>query len=134
MRKYLWRFVTQAYPTWLRFRYGMHIGKNCRIARSAHIDKVNPERIWIGDNVWILRDAMILTHDYCRSLIADTRIGDNCIIGVRSIIMPGVTIEPGSVIGGGSVVTKNVLANTIVAGNPAKVIRDGIRVWDGKIV
>ena len=102
MRRYLWKFLTQAYPIWLRWRYGMHIGKNCRIAWSAHLDKsVNPKGIYIGDNVWILREAMILAHDHCRGIIADTHIGDNCVIGVRSIIMPGLTIENQVVIGGG---------------------------------
>ena len=126
MRKRLWKLFTQLYPAWLRWRYGMHIGKDCRISWSAHLDKsVNPKGIWIGNHVWILRDAMILSHDYCRGLITDTRIGDNCIIGVRSIIMPGVTIESHSVIGGGAVVTKAVPGHVIVAGNPAKVIKGG---------
>ena len=81
--------------------YHMNIGKDCRIAHSAHLDKsVNPRGIHIGDRVWILRDAMVLAHDNCRSLKADTYIGNDSIIGVRSIIMPGVSIGNQSVIGG----------------------------------
>lgn len=51
--------------------YKMNIGKNCRIAHSAHLDKsVNPRGIHIGDRVWILREALVLTHDNCRNLKA----------------------------------------------------------------
>lgn len=54
----------------------------------------------------MLSGAMILAHDHCRSLKADTYIGKNCVIGVRSIIMPGLYVGNQVVIGGGSVVTK----------------------------
>ena len=51
-------------------------------------------------------------------------IKDDVWIGSNVIILPGVTIESGAIIGAGSVVTKDVLKNTIVAGNPAKVIKE----------
>jgi acetyltransferase-like isoleucine patch superfamily enzyme len=57
-----------------------------------------------------------------------TRIGQNCFIGARSIILPGVEIGDNCVVGTGSVVTKNVPANCIVAGNPARIIRENIKV------
>lgn len=50
-------------------------------------------------------------------------IGDNIWIGGRVTILPGVTVGNGAVIAAGSVVTKNVPSNAIVAGNPAKIIR-----------
>jgi acetyltransferase-like isoleucine patch superfamily enzyme len=50
-------------------------------------------------------------------------IGDDVFIGARSIILKGVSIGNGSVIGAGTVVTKNVPTNVIVAGNPASVVR-----------
>ena len=78
----------------------MDIGKNCRISWKAHLDKsVNPKGIHIGDNTWVLSGAMILAHDHCRSLKADTYIGKNCVIGVRSIIMPGLSVGNQVVIG-----------------------------------
>lgn len=53
----------------------------------------------------------------------NTTIGDDVWIGHQALIMPGVTIGPGAIIGSGSVVTKDVSPYTIVAGNPAKLIR-----------
>lgn len=101
MRKFLWSLLTKLYPAYLRRRFKIQIGKNCRIAWSAHLDKsINPKGIHIGDNTWILREAMILAHDHCRSLKADTFIGSDCVIGVRSIIMPGVRIGNQAVVGG----------------------------------
>lgn len=135
LRVRLWKFFTELYPSWLRWRYKMDIGKNCRISWKAHLDKsINPEGIHIGDNTWVLSGAMILAHDHCRGLITDTWIGENCVIGIRSIIMPGVTIGKECVIGGGSVVTKDVPNNCIAAGNPAKVIRENVKVVNGKIL
>ena len=134
MRKFLWKILTEAYPCYLRWKYKMDIGKNCRISWKAHLDKsVNPKGIHIGDNTWILNGAMILAHDHCRGLKADTYIGSDCVIGVRSIIMPGITIGNQSVIGGGSVVTKDISSNCIAVGNPAKVIKEGVSVRNGQI-
>ena len=83
----------------------MDIGKNCRISWKAHLDKsVNPKGIHIGDNTWVLNGTMILAHDHCRNLKADTYIGNNCVIGA------------------GSVVTKDVPDKTVVCGIPAKAI------------
>lgn len=54
------------------------------------------------------------------------RIGEGAFIGIHSTILPEVTVGANSVVGGGAVVTRDVPANSIVVGNPAKVIRTGI--------
>lgn len=101
IRKKLWKYVTNFYPKYLRKVYGMNIGEDCKIAWSAHLDKsINPKGIHIGKDTSILREAMILSHDNCRSLKADTFIGDHCVIGVRSIVLPGVKIGNNCIIGG----------------------------------
>jgi len=69
----------------------------------------------------------IFCHDFSRSLKTDTYIGKRCFIGANAIIMPGVTVGNESIIGSGAIVTKDVPSNSIVAGNPAKIIKEGIR-------
>lgn len=105
IRILLWRIITSVYPKYLKKVYKMDIGENCQISWKAHLDKsVNPQGIHIGDGTRILNGAMILSHDDCRSLKVDTNIGNNCIIGIRSIICPGVSIGDSSIVamGGGS--------------------------------
>ena len=58
----------------------------------------------------------------------DTYIGENSFIGVRSLICPGVHIGNQCVIGGGSVVTKDIPDHCIAVGVPAKVIKTGIKM------
>ncbi len=55
-----------------------------------------------------------------------SRIGEGAFIGINATILPKVTIGSNSVVGGGAVVTKNVPDNTIVAGNPARIIKTDI--------
>ncbi|MCC0176431.1 acetyltransferase [Waterburya agarophytonicola K14] len=86
-------------------------------------------KIKTGSDVSIGPEATILTlgHDPQSAEFADQGgdvvIGDRVWIAYRAIILPGVTIGDGAVIGAGSVVTKDVEANTIVAGNPARIIK-----------
>ncbi|WP_078083242.1 acyltransferase [Microbulbifer mangrovi] len=115
--------------------YGMNIGKDVRISLKANLDKRHPKGVHIGDGSYIAFHSTILCHDMSRNVYWDVVIGRNCFIGARSIIMPGVTIGDSVVVASGAVVTKNVESNVIVAGNPAKVIRTGIKTikW-GRLV
>lgn len=106
--------------------WGMDVGYRCRISLSAKLDKTCPRGVHIGDSTAIDFDACILTHDQCRSLIADTWVGKECHIGTRSIIMPGVKIGNNCVVTAASVVMKDVPANCLVAGNPARIVEKGI--------
>lgn len=107
--------------------YGMNISRTARISFGAKLDKTNPKGIYIGANSYVASGSIIFTHDYSRSLYLNTYIGENCFIGANSIIMPGVTIGDNVIIGCSSVVTKNVPSNSIAVGNPAKVIKTGIK-------
>lgn len=58
---------------------------------------------------------------------ADTYIGDNCLVGNYAVIMPGIHIGNSVVVGAGSIVTKDVPDNCIVAGNPARIIKENVK-------
>ncbi len=118
--------------TWyFRTIYGMNIAPDVRISFKARIDKTNPKGLHIGEKTIIAFDAIILAHDYAsRRHAAKTVIGTHCFIGCGAIIMPNITVGNHSVIAAGSVVTKDVPPNTIVAGNPAKVIKTDIETVD----
>ena len=107
--------------------WGMDIGPNCRISLSARLDKSNPRGVHIGDGTAINFGACILTHDYPRWLSADTWVGKECSIGARSIILPGVKIGDNCVVAAASVVMKDVPANCLVGGHPARIIEKGIQ-------
>ena len=84
--------------------------------------------IELGDNVQIGPHVTIVTdnHDLKNRLVlrcGTVRVGNHVWIGAGTTIMPGVTIGENAVIAGGAVVTKDVPANAIVGGNPARLIR-----------
>lgn len=87
------------------------------------------DKIEIGNGTFISWDCCIMDRDYHsidseREKKLPIRIGKHVWIGCRSLILKGVTIGDGAVVAAGSVVTKDVPEKTLVAGNPAKVIRD----------
>ena len=115
--------------------YGMDIGEGTIVNRRANLDKaINPKGIHIGCNCIIAANVVILTHDAFRGKKTDTYIGSNTMIGIRSIILPGVKIGNHVAIGAGSVVVKDIPDHCIAAGNPAKIIKEGIIVINGHIV
>lgn len=88
------------------------------------------EKIEIGDNTFIGEEVIIRDTD--EHTINDTintkpiKIGNNVWIGMRCIILKGVTIGDGAIIASGSIVTKDVPDHTLVGGNPAKIIKHNV--------
>ena len=117
---------SQLLRAWYVNVWGMTIGKDCKISRSARLDRTNPRGVHIGDHTLVSFDAAILTHDFVDSRMVDTYIGSYCFIGSRTVIMPGIRIGDHCIVGSGSVVTADVPDNCIVAGNPARVLQTGV--------
>jgi acetyltransferase-like isoleucine patch superfamily enzyme len=108
------------------------VGKHCKISSHTFIC----EGVVIEDNVFIGHGVMFLNDRYPRATTAEgslqteadwkvepTVIKEGASIGSGATILPNITIGESALVGAGSVVTKDVPANSIVAGNPAKVMR-----------
>jgi len=110
-----------------------HIGKDCQI--NGTIDINRPHTVFIGEKVVLGGEGRIITHCPIRSFLPDDRIiiGDCAWIGYRTVVLPGVKIGRFAIIGAQSVVSKDVPAYYIAAGNPLRVLRkrdkDEIRRW-----
>jgi len=107
---------------------GLKLGKNVQIVDAFFFDPSHCFLISIGDNTIICPNVRLIAHDASTKMILGyTKMGmitikENCFIGDSTIVLPNVTIGPNSIIGSGSVVTKDVPPDSIAAGNPAKVI------------
>ena len=100
------------------------IGDDVLIAWGTTIVDHNSHSISFSNRCNDAVDWMHSKKDWKHVKISPVKICDKVWIGFNTIILKGVTIGEGAVIGAGSVVTKNVPAWTIVAGNPARVIRE----------
>jgi len=116
---------------------GVKIGKGTDILNDVYFDSVWPELISVGEGCGIVTGTVLLTHqrdlrgysvgDHVHDLpytIKPVKIGNHVSIGANAIIFPGVIIGDGAFIGAGSVVRHDVEPYTLVAGNPASVIKD----------
>lgn len=125
MRARIWRWC------------GANVGKDVCIGWEVFLDVMYAKYLTIEDDVWLINRCLILCH---RRVMDDYGIGDRykdcpqkprpvvikkgASISTGAIIMPGVTIGEGAIVGAGALVTKDVPAWTIVAGVPAKVIKE----------
>lgn len=107
---------------------GLKLGKNVYGIEGCTIDHGHCWLIEIGDNVVFAPQVYLLAHDTSSKKLVEhvkigkIKIGNNCFIGARAFIMPGVEIGDNSIVGAGSQVTKSFPANVVIGGNPAKVI------------
>jgi len=100
-----------------------NIGNNVVFKGENVLDRVNPHLIYIGDNCVIGHRSSILTHCPIRGAVP-AKLGDFVWLGFGVIVLPGADIGNNTIVGGGSVVTKSFPENVIIAGNPARIIRE----------
>ena len=133
--------IIQRLRYWLYRARGYDINRTTQMERGLNLDRINPRGIHIGADTIITSKVTILSH-FLRAHIftdkdgntrtkytgevCDTYIGRSCVVGIGATIMGGVKVGDFCIVGAGSVVTKDVPDNTIVAGNPAKVVKEGI--------
>lgn len=119
-----------------------HVGKE--LFYQPRVFPSDPELISFGDNVNVAAGVVFINHDIVhavlnkriklsdgntdssngsfRALLGPIKIGDNVMIGARTIILPNVKVGDNVIIGAGSIIAKDIPSNSIVAGVPAKVI------------
>ncbi len=109
----------------------VHFGKN--VYCNFGVTMVDDTHIYVGDATMLAPHVTVATagHPILPELReqgyqynAPVHIGRNCWIGAGALIMPGVTIGDNTVIGAGSVVTKDIPANVVAVGNPCRVLRE----------
>lgn len=118
----------------LRANWGghfVHFGKN--IYANFNLTLVDDTHIYVGDATMFGPNVTIATaghpilpelREQAYQYNMPVRIGKNCWLGAGVIVMPGVTIGDNTVIGAGSIVTKDIPANVVAVGNPCRVMRE----------
>lgn len=111
--------------TYVEVQNGAYIGKRCRIQSHSFIC----EGVYIEDNVFIGHGVVFINDKNPKAnneewKLEPVKICEAASIGSGAIIMGGVTVGKGATVGAGAVVTKDVEANSVVAGVPARLLKD----------
>ena len=127
-------------PFYVDYGDNIYFGSNCEVNMNCTF--LDDNRIVIGDHALIAPNVQIYTafhptdaaerfgapradgsFAFCRTRTAPVVVGDNVWIGGGAILLPGVTIGSNTVIGAGSVVTRDIPANVVAVGSPCRVLR-----------
>ncbi len=109
----------------------VHFGKN--VYCNFGVTLVDDTNIYVGDYTMFAPNVVVSTaahpilpelRERAYQYNTEVHIGRNCWIGAGALIMPGVTIGDNTVIGAGSVVTKDIPPNVVAVGNPCRVMRE----------
>lgn len=112
---------------------GKHVHFGKAVYANFNLTMVDDTHIYVGDHTMFGPNVVIATAGH--PILPELRrkgyqynmpvhIGKNCWLGAGVLVMPGVTIGDNSVIGAGSVVTKDIPSNVVAVGNPCKVLRE----------
>jgi acetyltransferase-like isoleucine patch superfamily enzyme len=115
---------------------GAKVGKDCFIGYEVWVDMTNTHLVELEDHVHVANRCLLLCHqrdlsdyhtgdDYAKLAYHKKKIilKKGCLVGMETMVMPGVTIGEGAIVGAGSLVTKDIPAWTIATGRPAKVVK-----------
>ena len=129
-------FLPRKIRPWCLRKVGCHVGKGCFIGDTVKIDTGHADMITLEDGVSVAGGTRLLCHqrdftdyyvgsDYMQLdySIKPIILKKGCLIGMESLVLPGVTVGEGAIVGAGSLVTKDIPAWTIATGRPAKVVK-----------
>lgn len=122
---------------WLLRRMGAKVGKGVYIGDNCKFDLNHSDLLTVEDHVHIASGTRLLCHqrnlshyykgdDYAKLgyKLAPIVLKKGCLVGMESFVMPGVTIGEGSIVGAGSLISKNIPDWTIAVGRPAKCVKE----------
>jgi acetyltransferase-like isoleucine patch superfamily enzyme len=122
---------------WVLKKIGCHVGKDIFVGDHVRIDAGHADLIYIDDHAHITGGCRLLCHqrnlrDYRKGddaaklpyKLGEIHIGKGVMIGMESLIMPGVIIGDGAIVGAYSLVTRDIPAWTVATGRPAKVVKE----------
>ena len=134
IKKFFLKIVKRINKIWYAKLLGVKLGENVRLIGNLNLG-TEPYLISIGNHVTVSNDVSFITHDGATWVFKENKeykdvvkygkikIGNNCFIGTKSILLPGIEIGDNSVVAAGSVVTKKFPSGVVIGGNPAKVIK-----------